>query len=160
MSSAGVWPVTLARLGLALVLAGCALKTPALPVTATAEDQRRAALCKHAARQALPGTWAIVEDVADREAAKGVPRWLTKANIGAALFAPGGLGLGWLGIHLEQQRRYTAAFDRCMIFGPAHVADTPCYQALARGGVGPAFCPRDIIGYTLAEPDSHWMVRW
>ena len=35
----------------------------------------------------------------------------------------------------------------------------PCYQELARDGVGSAVCPRDFTEFSLPDPDAHWMVR-
>lgn len=34
---------------------------------------------------------------------------------------------------------------------------TVCYQEVV--AEGPAFCPRDITGFTLPDPADHWMVR-
>jgi len=40
---------------------------------------------------------------------------------------------------------------------PTPTPDATCYQA--RVGEGALFCPHDITGFTLLEPDEHWMVR-
>jgi len=139
---------------LAALLAGCAPKMIPLPATATDDHRRRAEACHAVALKAAvetPGPLASWRPGAITEIGLAVG---ALALVSAPIWYP-------ILKSQREQKAYDAAFDRCIVHGPAAVAtmgNTTCYQELA-GPSGEAFCPRDITGFELLESDSHWAVR-